>query len=346
MQGEFRKCTRRFAALLALSVIVTAPASARDPALFDRNGQPRSERGQWVYRIVAQWGNHVEEAYRIDPRRWVDSMSKVFAHAPLPALRQAANARSFSAMNDALLAAPIASPASTTAIDAKALGDPDRDLVYVPVTPCRILDTRISGGPIAANSVRDFDMADVTSYAIQGGDTSNCNVGDQGSFAAAALNITVVQPNAPGYITAYPHLANRPTAATANYVAGDIRNSLAILRLDQTTATYEFSVYSFAQTHLVADIVGYFSRPSATAADCVELASAQSNVRTLVNSPACPSGYSIMSGNCELTAFSSSFGIPSLVSSYSSEQKHICRWLGNNNAVGISIARCCRIIGQ
>lgn len=257
MQGKVSGFARRFAAVLLLSSIVAAPLMARDPALIDRTGKPRTERGQWVYRIVAKWGGHVQEAYRTDPQRWADTMAPAFARAPLPALRKAAQASSFHAMNDALLAA---SPhrAGATRDGTKALGDADRDLVYVPVTPCRIIDTRVVGGPIPANGVRDVDLADVVDFSAQGGDTGHCNVGNKGSFAAAAINLTVVNPSVAGYLTAFPHLASRPNAATLSYAANDIRNSFAIVRLDQSAATHEFSVYSFAQTHLIADIVGYY----------------------------------------------------------------------------------------
>lgn len=344
MQHKMRKFARRIAALSLLALAIAAPVSARDPARFDRNGEPRSERAQWVYRIVAKWGGHVQEAYRTDPRRWADSMGPAFARAPLPALRKAAEARSFAAMNDALLAASAPAAALAPTAGAKALGDPDRDLVYVPVTPCRILDTRIVGGPIPANSFRDFDLTDVVRFAPQGGDTSNCNVGDKGSFAAAALNITVVNPNVAGYITAFPYLASQPTAATINYVAGDIRNGLAIVRLDQTPATYEFSVYSFAQTHLVADIVGYFREPEATALECLTVSSAQTFGRgsVVVDSPACPVGYSMVSGSCDVSH--------TLYQSITGSNSHRCSvWYpgsSGGNVYATSHARCCRIPGR
>jgi hypothetical protein len=271
LQGEVRKFARRIAALSLLALVVAMPVSARDAALFDHNGQPRSERAQWVYRIVAKWGGHVHEAYRTDPRHWAASMGPAFARASLPALRKAAQARSFAAMNDALLApsAPAAAltptaASGTRAIGTKALGDPDKDLVYVPVTPCRIIDTRVAGGPIPANSVRDFDLADAVRFSSQGGDTGNCGVGDKGSFAAAAINFTVVNPSMGGFITAFPYLASRPNTATVNHGAGDIRNGFSIVRLDQGASIPEFSVYSVAQTHLVADIVGYFINPPQT----------------------------------------------------------------------------------
>ena len=259
MQGQISKFAQRVAAIWVLAFMIAVSASARGPVLTDANGQPRSERGQWVYRIVAKWADHVQEAYRIDPRRWAESMSPAFARAPLPALRKAAAANSFSAMNDAVLAASPSASTPTASAGTKALGDPDRDLVYVPVAPCRILDTRIAGGPIVAGGVRNFDLADVVDFSTQGGDTGNCNVGNKGSFAAAAVHFTVVSPGIAGYITAFPYLGSRPNAATLNYAANDIRNGFTIVRLDQSAATNEFSVYSVAQTHLVADVVGYFT---------------------------------------------------------------------------------------
>lgn len=331
-----------------------------DKVMVDRFGNPRPLRAQWIYRIVAKWGPHVQEAYRTDPRRWADSMAQVFAKATPDALQRAAEARTFAAMNDALLAgtnpaatqaaaAPALSGAGSKRVAARSLGDPDRDLVYVPVTPCRILDTRIAGGPIPANSFRDFDLTDVIRYAPQGGDTSNCNVGDKGSFAAAALNITVVTPNAAGYITAFPYLSSQPTAATLNYVAGDIRNGLAIVRLDQSAATNEFSVYSFAQTHLVADVVGYFREPEATALECLDLNSATVNIlegRTAtVISPFCPAGYNSIGGSCK----SGPSRFAYILNSSTSPTNHTCDFLSPVNSTGGSVSssvRCCRVPGR
>ena len=332
--------------------------AATQRAMHDRNGKPRSLRGQWVYRIVERWAPHVREAYGTEMRRWADAMAPQFAQASLAQLQRAAQARDFQAMNDALLsggvrsagAAKPASAAVPTASrtsappTAKALGDIDKDLVYVPVTPCRILDTRVVGGPIMANSFRDFDLTDVVRFAGQGGDTSNCNVGDKGSFAAAALNITVVTPNMAGYITAFPYLASQPTAATINYVAGDIRNGLAIVRLDQTPATYEFSVYSFAQTHLVADVVGYFREPEATGLECVTVSSAQASGRGLAtaDSPICPIGHTIVSGSCDSNA--------ALYQSITGSNSHKCStWYPASPTTVLYVtahARCCRIPGR
>jgi hypothetical protein len=330
---------------------------ATDRAMVDRSGHPRSQRAQWVYRIVAKWGTHVHEAYRTDPRRWADSMAQVFAKASNDALQRAAAARTFAAMNDALLAgtnpaamqsdaAPTLRGGGSKRIAARSLGDPAQDLVYVPVTPCRILDTRIVGGPIPANSFRDFDLTDVVRFAPQGGDTSNCNVGDKGSFAAAAINFTVVTPNAAGYITTFPYLASQPTAATINYVAGDIRNGLAITRLDQSSANYEFSVYSFAQTHLVADVVGYFREPEATALECVNVVGPVTNttagVASLV-SPSCPTGFKAVSGSCKIQ----NLGLVVYnIGGQTSDSNYSCQYYNPSGTRPMtSEVRCCRTPG-
>ncbi len=340
MQGV--SSTMRLAGLvtLALFFALSFSAMARDPVQVDRQGQPRSERGQWVYRIVAKWGVHVQEAYRVPADRWASSMAPMFAKVSLADLRRAASASSFAAMNDALLGMPVPS-------GGKSLGDPSQDLVYVPVTPCRILDTRVVGGPIAANSFRDFDLTDVVRFAPQGGDTSNCNVGDKGSFAAAAINFTVVGPSIDGYITAFPYLSSMPTAATINYKAGDIRNGLAITRLDQSAATHEFSVYSFAQTHLVADIVGYFAAPKPTALDCVTLTTAPVGVSGLstLSSPSCPAGYSAMSGNCRNENLTTTPIY--LMGGSLSDTQYTCQYYSSSGTRLLTAqVRCCRVPGQ
>lgn len=340
MQGVSSTMRLARLATLALVFALSFSAMARDPVQVDRHGQPRSERAQWVYRIVAKWGVHVQEAYRVPPDRWASSMAPLFAKASLHDLRRAGSASSFAAMNDALLGTPVPS-------GGKSLGDPSQDLVYVPVTPCRILDTRLVGGPIPANSFRDFDLTDVVRFAPQGGDTSNCNVGDKGSFAAAAINFTVVGPSIDGYITAFPYLSSMPTAATINYKAGDIRNGLAITRLDQSAATHEFSVYSFAQTHLVADIVGYFAAPKPTAIECMNLSGQTVNVLSGAyvsgSSPSCPVGYTAISGSCLIAN-----SVIDLESSFTTENSHTCGYFNPYSGTRGFIAqvRCCRVPGQ
>jgi hypothetical protein len=144
-----------------------------------------------------------------------------------------------------------------------ALGALSSDLVYTPVTPCRIMDTRNPGadaGMLNAGSTRSF-MGWNGSYTVQGGDNTDCNLPFSTDNAALVLNFTAVNPSSGGYITAYPADAAKPLAATLNFGAGEVKGNNAFLKLNQTTNQVDFNVYSTASTHLVADVVGYYAKP-------------------------------------------------------------------------------------
>jgi hypothetical protein len=329
-----------------IAVLAVAMPILAAPVLVDAadGSSGRTLRGQLVHQIVSKWGGHVQEAYRADVREWAMGMVPIFARTPIPALRRAASAPSFAAMNDMLLGADTLAPSVASP---KALGDPDKDLVFVPVTPCRIFDTRLAGGPIAANTTRGFDVTAVSNYSFQGGDASNCGVGDKGSFAAAAINFTVVTPGSGGYMTAFPFGATQPLAATVNYTAGDIRGNLSIVRLDQGPAANELSVYSFAQTHVVADIVGYFTQAE-TELDCVEKISGNLSVGpggfNSGSSPICDAGYRITGGGCTMSTFDGRM-VSSRSISDASGDRHFCAFRNESTTatlVGIAYARCCR----
>jgi len=329
----------RVAGLVACVALSTAAAAA-GPGGGSPPEQAFGPRGALVYRIVEKWADHVEEGYGTNLRAWTREMAPVFAKAPMSALEQAASARTFTAMNSALLGQSLA---QSSDVDIAALGAVDSDLVFVPVAPCRLFDTRVAGGPIAANSVRGFDITAVSSYAFQGGANSDCNgVGAAGSFAAAAVNLTVVSPSSVGYITAFPFGGTQPLAATVNYVAGDIRGNFAVVRLDQGSAANEMSVYSVASTHLVGDIVGYFTQAtqSATALDCVTTATNSVNVAAGATAnayaPTCAAGYAETGTNCE----SSTWQMPMVFI-----KDGACS-AQNNGGVAASLRasrRCCRV---
>lgn len=322
------------------------------PLSADAAGKQRSPRGELVHEIVMKWGDYVQEAYRADVREWASEMAPLFAEASLDSLRRAADARTFDAMNQAFTAnggrgAAAQVKAAPGQIAARSLGEPATDLVFVPVTPCRLFDTRLAGGQIAANTVRDFDVTTAASYAFQGGAANNCGgVGAAGSFAAAALNLTVVSPNGAGYITAFPHLGTQPLAATVNYAAGAIVGNYAVVKLDQGSAANELSVYSFAATHLVGDIVGYYINPTPTALECRTLQTSYPIVAGGAfsgSSPTCEAGYTRTGGGCYSSSFSAR-----MVSNYPNVSRHSCTWVndGANAMSGIAMIDCCRVPGR
>jgi hypothetical protein len=125
-------------------------------------------------------------------------------------------------------------------------GGPAASGNYTPVAPTRILDTRSGVGAPAAKvgsgATLDFTVAGV------GGVPANAT--------AVVVNLTVTQPSAQTFVTAYPAGETRPTASNLNVVGGQTRPNLVVARVG---AGGRVSLYNFnGDTHLVADVVGWF----------------------------------------------------------------------------------------
>jgi hypothetical protein len=153
-----------------------------------------------------------------------------------------------------------------------AVGDLSTDLVFIPVTACRLVDTRYAtntsqtgvaaNAPIAAGTSRGF-WGWASNYPAQGGagSGSTCGILQSSDVAAIAVNFTVVNPTTGGYITAWPFGTTQPLAATVNFNAGEVRGNFAVVKLNQATSSFDFSIYSTSTTHVVVDVVGYYAKP-------------------------------------------------------------------------------------
>lgn len=151
------------------------------------------------------------------------------------------------------LGPPMVVPSNCTSVGASASG-PAVD-GYVPVDPWRLVDSR----PIASTENCSFAsfgrLAPNSVLAV--------NVGGRGNIPATAtgvaLNVTVTEALAPGYLTVYSCDRPRPTASNLNYRPGiDVAN--AVFAELSTTGTV--CIYSMAATHLVIDVNGFFTSPS------------------------------------------------------------------------------------
>lgn len=78
---------------------------------------------------------------------------------------------------------------------------------FTPLTPSRIMDTRETGGPASAGREVKVRVVGVGGVPASG-------------VSAVALNVTVDQATAPGFLTTWPSGEPRPTASTHNFVAG------------------------------------------------------------------------------------------------------------------------------
>ncbi len=155
----------------------------------------------------------------------------------------------------------------TATAAAPTLGDPQSDLIFVPVAPCRIIDTRLAGGAIAANATRAFKVAGTTGFDTQGGNSGGCGI-PQGATtpmaAAVVINFVAVGPAGPGDLRAWPFGQTKPLAAVVNYanVTGlNIANGIVVPIAGVSSQADDLNVSTdVSATHLVADVTGYFTR--------------------------------------------------------------------------------------
>jgi hypothetical protein len=122
-------------------------------------------------------------------------------------------------------------------------------LYYVPVTPCRVVDTRNAtgsfGGPsVTAGSSRNFTIPQ----------SSTCNI--PSTAAAYSFNVAVIPVGPLGFLTLWPTGQTQPLAATVSSTDGRVRSNAAIVPAGTNGA---ISVYASNTTDVVLDIDGYFT---------------------------------------------------------------------------------------
>ena len=326
---------------IALSTLIGGAIAAPAPGNSDAD-----QRARLGNEVVQKWSAHVASTYKMNPKTWAKEMAPAFSEATMEELVAAASATDFSSVNKLLLgqqALPKGGGSGT--LD---FGDADAELVFVPVTPCRIIDTRLAGGQLAANTARGFDVTVIpTNYAFQGGDATDCGgAGTVGSYAAAVINFVAVRPGAEGFLTAYPFNAPQPTSSTLNYTTNSIVANNAIVRLDQGASTNELNVFSSAPTHVVADLVGYFINPVLKPIDCQEVESTgitiAANGTGVGSSPVCAAGYTIMGGSCSSTSFN---GRVVTTRTQPNLNSHFCAFAneGASSMTGVAYAQCCKL---
>jgi sugar lactone lactonase YvrE len=129
-------------------------------------------------------------------------------------------------------------------------------LRFIPVTPCRVADTRWPAGPfggpiVGLNNSRDFIVP-------------NSGCGIPATAQAYSLNLTVVPSGAIGYAEIWPTGQPQPVASLLNS-DGRVKANAAIVPAGTNGAV---TVYSSDPTQVIVDINGYFvpaSNPAALA---------------------------------------------------------------------------------
>jgi hypothetical protein len=174
-------------------------------------------------------------------------------------LAAAAQADSRESLREALAGRPI---------DPNVLGDPDSDLVFFPLTPCRLVDTRLGGGILAGGTNRAFETQG--NLSAQGGSATGCGVPGVDP-AALAVTITAVNPQGAGNLRAYPSAGAVPNASVVNYALPgqglNLANTTIVPLTQDPLQANEFAIQAdVSSTHVVVDVVGHYFRPTLCAA--------------------------------------------------------------------------------
>ncbi len=143
----------------------------------------------------------------------------------------------------------------------KAVGEPDRDLIYTPVTPCRLFDTR--AGQASALGTLGGVMANQTTRTLAAG--GQCGIPTGGvksiflTFHAYTFNPSVL-----GVIT-FQKTGAGPTGLSATWTGGAWATGTTI---SGTLDNGSFDVFvgngAAMTADMVVDVVGYFQSPNRT----------------------------------------------------------------------------------
>jgi hypothetical protein len=124
-------------------------------------------------------------------------------------------------------------------------GTPVSPGAVVPISPTRVVDTRIGlGAPLGA---------------VASGQTRTIQLTGEGSGPPSGvfMNLTVTETTASGFISAYPASTVRPTISNLNFDPGTTVPNLAAVGLTSSQATVFVAAGTYGSVQMVADVFAY-----------------------------------------------------------------------------------------
>ena len=263
----------RALAALAAAIVIAHPLTARADAAEGVNLVPSSllaveqNRRAIVEGVIDRWRESLKQTFGADSPQKESELREILMGLRSDLLLSASLAGSIeglvTGMRDAGETIRDGVVDKKAPVTDKALGNTTQDVVFTPLTPCRIADTRVAGGPIAADTTppRTFIGFTATNFSAQGGPAANGNCGIPNNATALVLNITAVQPQAAGFLRLWPSNQTMPFASMLNYAVGDFATSTGTI-VPVNPTNNQFNVWSPAAVDFVADVAGYFRAPS------------------------------------------------------------------------------------
>jgi hypothetical protein len=199
----------------------------------------------------------------------------------------------------------LSEPQPRIPVDPKALGSYTDSLVFTPIPPCRMVDTRNTGartGILQPFVARTFDLTTDGYAEGQGGVTSGCTGLPSYSHYGWSVNITAAGFTAIGGLTVYGYGGTAPTASAINYSPGQyaIANQSTLIGCDGCMD--DVTMYAFGgATHVILDVMGYFQRATGFGKGVVTyLAGTTTSVANggyaLLSGATCPAGTNLVGG--------------------------------------------------
>lgn len=131
---------------------------------------------------------------------------------------------------------------------------PSGAATFVPITPCRILDTRPTSTVGAKSS--PFGPGEIVTVVAHG-DPGACT-GIPNTATGVSLNVTTVDASSPTFLTIWPTGEDRPEASSLNPSPGQppTPNAVSVA----LSSTGEFDIFNLQGTvHVLADLNGYYT---------------------------------------------------------------------------------------
>jgi hypothetical protein len=135
---------------------------------------------------------------------------------------------------------------------------------FTGLTPARLMDSRAGAPTIDSRFAGGSQVAEAETYnlAIAG------RGGVPAGAGAVALNVTVANPNRPGYLTIHPQGAVRPTASNLNFVAGQTVANMVLVPLGGSgqisihLTDGQPNEFLDAEADVIVDVLGWFPNPT------------------------------------------------------------------------------------
>jgi hypothetical protein len=335
-------------ALLSLGGVLQAQTTNAGTPVLDQAQIERAERTQqieqnraaFVNELLSQWAS--EAASRGYDAYWQKGQRNLLGLGADELLALSQKAKDFDTFDKLVF----------RGFKLNALGDLTLDLVYFPLAPCRLLDTRIGTGTFAGPKAPGTEVAFSVNDSLgpQGGLLAGCGVPIADPPALSVVITAVPTDTGQGNLRAYPTGGTIPTASVVNYQGGVVVAAGTITQSAVTTNELTVRNQGAGTTHIVVDVTGYFAAPAPTALACTIVQSAEVlcpvNVWTAIDAT-CPTGYTATGGGYDTPE--GSLGYPNVWLTSVPLTNGWRIWVDNQASTArrmFSFAKCCRVPKQ